>query len=72
MSLIGSTIKKIFKDKIYVTDKLFVSAELIAYLKRLICITFFMDTSTVRHELIYCWELPRRGRRWCGRRRRRC
>jgi hypothetical protein len=28
-SLIGSTIKKIFKDKIYVTDILFVSAELI-------------------------------------------
>ena len=40
-SLIGSTIKKIFKGKIYVTDKLFVSAELIAYLKRLICVNFF-------------------------------
>jgi len=51
------TIKDIFKEKIYGTDKYLVSAELIAYLKWLIYVAAFKDRSNVQHELFYRQEL---------------
>ena len=53
----GRTIKDIFKEKIYGTDKYLVSAELIAYLKWLIYVAAFKDRSNVQHELFYRQEL---------------
>ena len=49
----GRTIKDIFKEKIYGTDNFLVSAELIAYLKWLIYVAAFKDSSTLQHELYY-------------------
>jgi len=49
----GRTLKEIFKEKIYGTDKFLVSAELIGYLKWLIYVAAFKDRGGVPHEAFY-------------------
>ena len=62
----GRTIKDIFKEKIYGTDKYLVSAELIVYLKWLIYVAAFKDRSNVQHEVFYRQELAmfKDGEQW--------
>jgi len=47
------TLKEIFQEKIYGTDKFLVSAELIAYLKWLMNVAAFKDRGNVDHLLYY-------------------
>ncbi len=49
----GRTLKEIFKEKIYGTDKHVISEELVAYLMWLIYIAAFKDRSNVPHEVFY-------------------
>ena len=51
------TLKDIFKEKIHGTEKYVVSAELIAYLKWLIYVAAFKDSSNVDHVRFYNKEL---------------
>ena len=51
------TLKEIFQEKIYGTDKFLVSAELIAYLKWLIYVAAFKDRSGLNHEEFYGKEV---------------
>ena len=51
------TLKEIFKEKIYGTQKFLVSAELIAYLKWLIYVAAFKDRGNVDHEAFYNKEV---------------
>ena len=51
------TLKEIFKEKIYGTQKFLVSAELIAYLKWLIYVAAFKDRGNVDHEAFHNKEV---------------
>ena len=51
------TLKEIFQEKIYGTDKYLVSAELIGYLKWLIYTAAFKDRTDLNHEEFYIKEV---------------
>ena len=51
------SLKEIFQEKIYGTDKYLVSAELIGYLKWLIYTAAFKDRSDLNHEEFYSKEV---------------
>ena len=55
----GRTLKDIFKEKIYGTDKYLVSAELIGYLQWLIYVAAFKDRGGVDHQALYAKYVAR-------------
>jgi len=66
----GRTLKDIFNEKIYGTDKYLVSAELIGYLKWLIYVAAFKDRGGVDHQALYAKYVARlnlpQNRPWRG------